>query len=79
MHGSGRAGFGSLLRGRGNCLHECTHTLQVAHGDLKVENVMKTCVGWVVVVDMAPFKPTYIKHVWLPTDCLSSLHHPSYT
>eukprot|EP00668_Euglena_longa_P001348 GGOE01001600.1.p1 GENE.GGOE01001600.1~~GGOE01001600.1.p1 ORF type:complete len:1493 (+),score=277.55 GGOE01001600.1:57-4535(+) len=38
------------------------HTAGVAHGDLKAENVMVSSLGWLYLVDIAPFKPTYIKH-----------------
>eukprot|EP00667_Euglena_gracilis_P000378 EG_transcript_378 len=38
------------------------HTAGVGHGDLKAENVMISSLGWLYLVDIAPFKPTYIKH-----------------
>eukprot|EP01012_Entosiphon_sulcatum_P020565 TRINITY_DN25498_c0_g1_i1.p1 TRINITY_DN25498_c0_g1~~TRINITY_DN25498_c0_g1_i1.p1 ORF type:complete len:1464 (+),score=202.85 TRINITY_DN25498_c0_g1_i1:33-4394(+) len=37
------------------------HSIKVPHGDLKAENVMTTSYGWLYLVDIAPFKPTYLR------------------
>eukprot|EP01062_Namystynia_karyoxenos_P078256 TRINITY_DN8034_c0_g2_i1.p1 TRINITY_DN8034_c0_g2~~TRINITY_DN8034_c0_g2_i1.p1 ORF type:complete len:1350 (+),score=467.78 TRINITY_DN8034_c0_g2_i1:135-4184(+) len=42
------------------CAVDEMHSAQISHGDIKAENVMVTAMGWVYVVDLAPFKPTYI-------------------
>ena len=36
------------------------HEAGFCHGDIKSENVMVTSWNWVMLTDMAPFKPTYI-------------------
>eukprot|EP00937_MAST-01D_sp_MAST-1D-sp2_P004798 g4798.t1 len=36
------------------------HDAGFCHGDVKAENVMVTSWNWLVLTDMAPFKPTYI-------------------
>lgn len=33
---------------------------QVCHGDIKLENIMITSWNWVLLVDFASFKPTYL-------------------
>ena len=35
-------------------------TIQVCHGDIKLENVMLTSWNWVLLTDFASFKPTYL-------------------
>eukprot|EP00754_Rhynchopus_humris_P023716 Rhum_TRINITY_DN14847_c17_g1::Rhum_TRINITY_DN14847_c17_g1_i1::g.125767::m.125767/K08333/PIK3R4, VPS15; phosphoinositide-3-kinase, regulatory subunit 4 len=37
------------------------HAARIAHGDLKVTNVMVTSLGWLYVTDIAPFKPSHVK------------------
>ena len=36
---------------------------QVCHGDIKAENVMVTGWNWLLLVDFASFKPTYLPEV----------------
>ena len=36
------------------------HGAGVCHGDLKAENVMLTSWAWVMMVDWAAYKPTYL-------------------
>ncbi|KAJ9451187.1 putative serine/threonine-protein kinase VPS15 [Diplonema papillatum] len=38
------------------------HAAHVPHGDLKVQNVMITSLGWLYVTDVAPFKPSHISN-----------------
>ncbi|XP_049778491.1 phosphoinositide 3-kinase regulatory subunit 4 [Schistocerca cancellata] len=40
-------------------LHQC-HKVGVCHGDIKLENIMITSWNWVLLVDFASFKPTYL-------------------
>lgn len=40
-------------------LHQC-HKVGVCHGDIKLENIMVTSWNWVLLVDFASFKPTYL-------------------
>ena len=37
------------------------HNLGLGHGDIKSENVLLTSWGWVVLTDLAPFKPTFMQ------------------
>ena len=36
------------------------HGLGVCHGDIKLENIMLSSWGWLLLTDFAPFKPTYL-------------------
>ncbi|XP_018572792.1 phosphoinositide 3-kinase regulatory subunit 4 isoform X2 [Anoplophora glabripennis] len=40
-------------------LHQC-HKVGVCHGDIKLENITVTSWNWVLLVDFASFKPTFI-------------------
>ncbi|XP_050436051.1 phosphoinositide 3-kinase regulatory subunit 4 [Adelges cooleyi] len=40
-------------------LRQC-HTLGVSHGDIKLENIMITSWNWVLLTDIASYKPTYL-------------------
>lgn len=40
-------------------LHQC-HKVGVCHGDIKLENIMVTSWNWVLLVDFASFKPTFV-------------------
>ncbi|KAL3269438.1 hypothetical protein HHI36_008508 [Cryptolaemus montrouzieri] len=40
-------------------LHQC-HKVGVCHGDIKLENITITSWNWVLLVDFASFKPTFI-------------------
>ncbi|XP_050537002.1 phosphoinositide 3-kinase regulatory subunit 4 [Daktulosphaira vitifoliae] len=40
-------------------LRQC-HTLGVCHGDIKLENIMITSWNWVLLTDIASYKPTYL-------------------
>lgn len=40
-------------------LHQC-HKVGVCHGDIKLENIMVTAWNWVLLVDFASFKPTFV-------------------
>jgi len=37
----------------------CFHS-QVCHGDIKLENIMITSWNWVLLTDIASYKPTYL-------------------
>nr|XP_008197837.1 PREDICTED: phosphoinositide 3-kinase regulatory subunit 4 isoform X2 [Tribolium castaneum] len=40
-------------------LHQC-HKVGVCHGDIKLENITVTSWNWVLLVDFASFKPTFV-------------------
>ncbi|XP_056633826.1 phosphoinositide 3-kinase regulatory subunit 4 isoform X2 [Diorhabda sublineata] len=40
-------------------LHQC-HKVGVCHGDIKLENITVTSWNWVMLVDFASFKPTFL-------------------
>lgn len=40
-------------------LHQC-HRVGVCHGDIKLENITVTSWNWVLLVDFASFKPTFL-------------------
>lgn len=40
-------------------LHQC-HKVGVCHGDIKLENICVTSWNWVLLVDFASFKPTFL-------------------
>lgn len=40
-------------------LHQC-HKVGVCHGDIKLENITITSWNWVLLVDFASFKPTFL-------------------
>ncbi|KAF5307655.1 hypothetical protein FQR65_LT06710 [Abscondita terminalis] len=40
-------------------LHQC-HKVGVCHGDIKLENITVTSWNWVLLVDFASFKPTFL-------------------
>lgn len=40
-------------------LHQC-HKVGVCHGDIKLENITVTAWNWVMLVDFASFKPTFL-------------------
>ncbi|XP_017771764.1 PREDICTED: phosphoinositide 3-kinase regulatory subunit 4 [Nicrophorus vespilloides] len=40
-------------------LHQC-HNVGVCHGDIKLENITVTSWNWVLLVDFASFKPTFL-------------------
>lgn len=40
-------------------LHQC-HKVGVCHGDIKLENINVTSWNWVLLVDFASFKPTFL-------------------
>ena len=44
-----------LLRAAAQC-----HGKGVCHGDIKSENVLVTSGNWVLLTDLAPFKPTFL-------------------
>lgn len=44
-----------LLRAAEQC-----HSKGVCHGDIKSENVLVTSGNWVLLTDLAPFKPTFL-------------------
>lgn len=39
---------------------EQMHSIGLCHGDIKPENVMVTAWNWIMLTDLAPFKPTYL-------------------
>lgn len=40
-------------------IFKCLYT-QVCHGDIKLENIMITSWNWVLLTDIASYKPTYL-------------------
>lgn len=40
-------------------LHQC-HKVGICHGDIKLENITVTSWNWVLLVDFASFKPTFV-------------------
>ncbi|XP_031568622.1 phosphoinositide 3-kinase regulatory subunit 4-like [Actinia tenebrosa] len=42
------------------CALEQCHSVQVCHGDIKAENIMVTSWNWVLLTDIASFKPVYL-------------------
>ncbi|KAK3748325.1 hypothetical protein QZH41_018306 [Actinostola sp. cb2023] len=42
------------------CALEQSHSVKVCHGDIKTENVMVTSWNWVLLTDIASFKPAYL-------------------
>jgi phosphoinositide-3-kinase regulatory subunit 4 len=39
------------------------HNVHIAHGDLKIENILLTSYNWVLLSDFANFKPTFFAYV----------------
>ena len=40
-------------------LHQC-HKQKICHGDIKLENILITSWNWILLSDLASFKPTYL-------------------
>lgn len=45
------------------------HRVNIAHGDLKIENILLTSYNWVLLSDFASFKQTFFAYVSEGSDC----------